>query len=98
MNVVIFGPADLCDVVGKYFTRCGIHLQDPQCDRDVVYLNPHIFSRDEHMVRTSSFAQMDAVVDVENMINEEDIFSSLSNDDHLSLTEAPDAIQTPLYK
>jgi hypothetical protein len=98
MNIVLFGPEELCEVVGKYFAKCGIHLQDPQCDRDVVYHNPHILSKNEKVVMTSSFSQRDSSADDENMICEEDIFSKLSNDDHLPLTEAPDAIQTRLYR
>lgn len=97
MNVVLFGPTELCGVVGKYFEKCGIHLQDPQCDRDVPYQNPHILFESNEVVMTSSLTQTDTPADVENVINQEDIFSKLCNDDHLYLTEAPDAIQTSLY-
>jgi hypothetical protein len=98
MNVTLFGPEELFDVVGKYFAKCGIHLQDPQCDRDVVYRNPHILSDSKEVVMTSSLVRRDDPLDVEIMIEEVDVFSKLCSDDHLSLTEAPHAIKTPLYE
>jgi SWI/SNF-related matrix-associated actin-dependent regulator of chromatin subfamily A3 len=98
MNVVLYGPDELYNVVGKYLTKCGIHLQDPQCDRDLVYRNPHVLFESEGVVMTSSLREICNPSAVEDMINEEDIFSKLSSDDHLSLTEAPDAIQTILYR
>lgn len=98
MNVIVFGPAGLGDVVGKYFAKCRMHLQDPRCDRDVIYQNPHILAEETDVVMTSSLSKSDAVADVENMISDEDLFSKLSNDDHLCLTEAPGEIKTPLYE
>jgi hypothetical protein len=50
------------------------------------------------MVMTSSIQQRGTPLHIENITTEEDVFSKLCNDDHLSLTEAPDAIQTPLYE
>ena len=98
MNVTVFGPADLGDVVGKYFAKCRMHLQDPRSDRDVIYRNPHILAEDDDVVMTSSLLKSDAVADVEDMISEEDLFSKLSSDDHLCLTEASEDIKTPLYE
>lgn len=98
MNVNVFGPADLGDVVGKYFAKCRMHLQDPRCDRDVIYQNPHILAEQDDVVTTSSLSKSDALADVENMISEEDLFSKLSSHDHLCLTEASGEIKTPLYE
>ena len=37
------------------------------------------------------------MTEVENLEVGENLFAELSADDHLSLTEAPDAINKPLY-
>jgi hypothetical protein len=98
MNTIIYGPEELCDAVGLYLTKCGVYLQDPlNCDGDYKYSNPHILSRTEEIVMTSSLVNLNLTPDVEQVTLSEDLFAELSADDHLSLTEAPDAINTPLY-
>ena len=99
INAIIFGPKDLFDSVGEYLTKCRVHLQDPlHCERDVVYTNPHILSRTEQEIMTSSLQIQTAPVNVENVTAQENLFSKLSKDDHLSLTEAPNAVKTTLYR
>jgi hypothetical protein len=98
MNAIIYGPDELCDAVGRYLTKCGIYLQDPlSCDGDYKYSNPHILSRTEEIVMTSSLINLNLAADAEQLALSEGLFAELSADDHLSLTEAPDAINTPLY-
>jgi hypothetical protein len=98
MNTIIYGPAELGDAVGQFLAKCGIFLQDPlNCDRDVVYLNPHILSRTEEIVTTFSLVSFNDTPEIEQLISQEDLFSELSSDSHLALTDAPDAIETPLY-
>ncbi len=98
MNAIVYGPEDLCDAVGGYLTKCGIYLQEPMnCDRDVQYLNPQVLSRSKELVMTFSLMNLNDRPDEENILSCEDLFFQLSSDDHLSLTEAPDAIGTPLY-
>jgi hypothetical protein len=97
LNAIIYGPQQLCDAVGVYLTKCGVYLQDPlHCDGDYKYSNPHIISRSEGTAMTSSLMNLKAKSDVE-VIRTKDLFVELSEDDHLLLTEAPDAINTPLY-
>jgi SWI/SNF-related matrix-associated actin-dependent regulator of chromatin subfamily A3 len=98
MNAIIYGPEGLCDAVGLYLTKCGVYLQDPQnCDGDYIYANPHILSRTEDIIMTSSIKALTASTDVEQLELNEGLFAELSADDHLALTEAPDAINKPLY-
>ncbi|TVY84850.1 DNA repair protein RAD5A, partial [Lachnellula suecica] len=99
MNVVIYGPEDLCDPVGDYLTQCNICLQTPLlCDRDVPYQNPQILCRSTEVVLTSTLLYSRPEPEVEKLVSSDGLFSHLSNsDDHLTLTEAPDAIITPLY-
>jgi hypothetical protein len=98
MNAIIYGPEELCDEVGLYLTKCGVYLQDPlNCDGDYIYSNPHILSRSAEPIMTSSLEALNATPDVEHVTLSQDLFAELSADDHLSLTEAPDAIKTSLY-
>jgi hypothetical protein len=98
VNVIIYGPQDICDDTGDYLRRCGIFLQDPvHCNRDVTYQNPHLLARSDNLVSTFSLQTANNEPRLETVDSSEDIFSQLSSDDHLPLTEAPQSIATPLY-
>ena len=98
MNTIVYGPEELCDAVGTHLTKCGVYLQEPlNCDRDVQYLNPQVLSRVKEMVKTSSLMTLNETPEEEKVISSEDLFFELSSDAHLSLTEAPESIETPLY-
>jgi hypothetical protein len=49
------------------------------------------------MVKTSSLMTLNEAPEEEKVISSEDLFFELSSDAHLSLTEAPQSIETPLY-
>lgn len=98
INAIIYGPEELCEPVGEYLTKCGIFLQDPlQNDRDVAYRNPHLLSGTEEVVLISEIAIDSSDSQAKGLDNPHDLFSELSKDDHLSLTEAPCAVCTELY-
>jgi len=98
INAIIYGPDALCQAMGDYLTKCGIFLQDPlQNDRDVVYRNPHILSRSEEIVLISELKIETSDGQSKGLENPHDLFSELSKDDHLSLTEAPSEVSTELY-
>jgi SWI/SNF-related matrix-associated actin-dependent regulator of chromatin subfamily A3 len=100
VNIIIYGPEELCDPVGDYLTNCGICLQTPLlCDRDIPYQNPQMLFRPEEVVMTSTLLCNDLPAEVEKINVSAGLFSELSggSDDHLALTDAPDAILTPLY-
>jgi len=99
MNAIIYGPEDLYDAVGEYLTKCAVCLQTPiSCDRDVPYQNPQILRRARDVIMTSSLLE-NTTTDVEQVVVSDGLFAELtkSSDDHLALTDAPDAIATPLY-
>jgi SWI/SNF-related matrix-associated actin-dependent regulator of chromatin subfamily A3 len=99
MNTIIYGPENLHNNVGDYLAACRIYLQDPiDCDRNVQYSNPQFLCRAGGRVMTYEFASLNAAPRVEKIISQDDIFSQLSCDDYLSLTEAPDPINTTLYR
>ncbi|KAH8587406.1 SNF2 family N-terminal domain-containing protein [Bisporella sp. PMI_857] len=98
LNINIYVPVHLVDDIGRYLAQCCLCLQDPEgCDRDVVYLNPHLLLRTDERVMTSSFDGQVPVDDVVQVIALENIFLELSADDHLHTTEAPDIVTTQLY-
>lgn len=98
INAVIYGPLELCEEVDEYLTKCGIFLQDPvQNDRDVIYKNPHILLGDEEVDLISQLRIDMSDIQVKGFNSQGDLFSQLSEDDHLSLTEATDAINTDVY-
>ncbi|KIW21375.1 hypothetical protein PV08_01955 [Exophiala spinifera] len=102
MNAIIFGPEEFCDGVGTYLAKCKKYLQDPvQCNRDVPYCNPHLLSRQQELVMTSSLVIKTSESSMQEVVNvdaPQDLFSRLCDDDHLQLTETPDLLRTPLYK
>jgi SWI/SNF-related matrix-associated actin-dependent regulator of chromatin subfamily A3 len=99
MNTIIYGPEDLHDSVGDYALSCGIFLQDPvDCDRNVFYSNPQVLCRSGERLMTYDLASLNRAPEIEKFISQDDIFSKLSSDDYLPLTEAPDTIRTTLYR
>lgn len=99
IDIILYGPKEFADSTGGYLTKCGIYLQDPlNCNRDVAYMNPHLISRGDVRVMTSSLCSIDSAFDSAQAILHSDIFSKLSSDEHLSLTDAPNTIMTSLYR
>lgn len=98
INAIVYGPEALCEPMGEYLTKCGIFLQDPvQNDVDVIYKNPHILLRSEKIVLISELTIETSDNQAKGLENPHDLFSELSKDDHLSLTEAPSEVSTELY-
>lgn len=102
MNAIIYGPLDLSQYVGDYLSKCKMFLQDPvRCDRNVQYQNPHLLSRNREITMTSSLITKEAdstMQDVVTVDAPQDLFSQLSDDGNLNLTETPSALSTQLYK
>jgi len=103
LNAIVYGPREFSQGIGDYLAKCKMFLQDPMhCDRDVPYLNPHLLSRTEDLVMTSSLI----VESGGSSFNQEvvtleapgDLFSQTCDDTHLELTESPDQLRTGLYK
>ncbi|EXJ84685.1 hypothetical protein A1O3_05355 [Capronia epimyces CBS 606.96] len=103
LNTIIYGPREFGQGVGDYLVKCKMFLQDPlQCDRDVPYLNPHLLSRSEEVVMTSSLkvpaSESLATQEVVAVDVTSDLFSQNCDDSHLQLTDPPDLLRTGLYK
>jgi SWI/SNF-related matrix-associated actin-dependent regulator of chromatin subfamily A3 len=102
VNAILYGPKEFCKGVGNYLEKCKMFLQDPlQCDRDVPYHNPHLLSRTQEVVMTSSFFEdttQPPTLEVVTLEAPKDLFSQLSDDEHLQLTETPSILCRPLYK
>jgi SWI/SNF-related matrix-associated actin-dependent regulator of chromatin subfamily A3 len=102
MNVIVYGPQEFCEGVGDYLAKCKMFLQDPlQCNQNVPYQNPHLLSRTQEVIMTASLAvetSQPSTLEVVTLDAPQDLFSQLSDDDHLQLTETPNLLRTPLYK
>jgi SWI/SNF-related matrix-associated actin-dependent regulator of chromatin subfamily A3 len=102
MNAIVYGPQEFCEGVGDYLAKCKMFLQDPlQCNQNVPYQNPHLLSRTQEVMMTSSLAveiSQTSTLEVVTLDAPQDLFSQLSDDDHLQLTETPNLLRTPLYK
>jgi SWI/SNF-related matrix-associated actin-dependent regulator of chromatin subfamily A3 len=57
LRAIIYGRAEVGDAVGQFLSSKMLYLQDPiNCDRDVIYQNPHNLSRpDKSPVMTGAF-------------------------------------------
>ena len=100
LSVVLYGPKEMFEVIGDFFTKCSLYLQDPlHCDRNVPYHNPHLLSSSiQEPVLTSSFLSNDVAVSVEDLNSSPDLFSLLKSE--LTLPEAvtPNCLETALHR
>jgi SWI/SNF-related matrix-associated actin-dependent regulator of chromatin subfamily A3 len=98
VSVIIYGPLDLFEDIGKYFEDHALYLQDPRgCDRNVPYRNPHcLWSEDEVVPLTLDLAQQP--VYLEPARNGLGLLADLESNDYEDESEAPPALKTVLYK
>jgi hypothetical protein len=97
--VNVYGPRDIADGVGEFFTQCGMHLQGPEhCDRDVLYYNPHLLWNDEEPVTTLSLASTFTPLDIEQIEKKPDLFELLRNEEPLLETDTPALLSTTLHR
>jgi SWI/SNF-related matrix-associated actin-dependent regulator of chromatin subfamily A3 len=100
LNIIIYGPECLVEIVGKFLSRYRVYLQDPVgCDRNVVYDNPHIILPETNgMVTTASFESPLGNLQIERLEVGPDLLTSLMIDEApLPETEAPSSIITSLF-
>ena len=99
--VVLYGPAGLCEKVGRFAARCQLYLQHPKhCDKDVLYRNPQCLSpTDDRKVYTSN---LEAIFDSGSSFaicsNPIDLFADSTTQDELAEAETPRVLLTTLYK
>jgi hypothetical protein len=97
--VNVYGPRNMAEAVGEFFTDCGMHLQDPMhCDRDVVYCNPHLLYNDEEPATTLTPTCLFTAPDIEQIGKKPDLFELLRNEQPLPETDTPASLSTQLYR
>jgi hypothetical protein len=98
LSIIIYGPLDLFEDVGKFVEECDTYLQDPHgCDRNVKYRNPHRLSGlDPDVPMTLDLVQL--TINHEKAPSPVDLLAGFESDEFLPVTEAPSALRTALYK
>lgn len=97
--VNVYGPHDMAAGVGHFFADCGMHLQDPvNCDKDVLYCNPHLLFEEEENVTTFSLARAFTAPDTEQIGPAPDLLELLRNDQPLNETDTPALLATQLFR
>jgi SWI/SNF-related matrix-associated actin-dependent regulator of chromatin subfamily A3 len=100
LNIIIFGPEELEDKIGAYFSKRKMYLQDPVgCECRVPYRNPHIIPDSEDTIMTDTFDNALGDLMIERLQAGPDLLSQLMEDDVvLPGTEAPNVVKTPLFR
>ena len=100
LSVVLYGTMDIFEAVGEFLLQCSGYLQSPlRCDRNVPYRNPQSLSgTDEDPPMTFQFLSELPSTRVETSTQGADPSAALETEDSLPESEAPAAIQTPLYE
>ncbi|KAK7908793.1 hypothetical protein PG985_016096 [Apiospora marii] len=103
LNVVVYGPANICDDMGDYFARHDIYLQDPRtCHRDARYFNPHKLSSTDlgscPLLSDVVFFDPAALVQLSEVDQRPDLLSALSSNTDLEETPQPAGITSILKR
>ena len=95
--VVVYGKAYMFDAIGAFLNSCNLYLQHPgNCDRDVEYRNPHLLSRNEKVVMTSSLRSTERYFDC--LETPSDTFDQFVTTKILHEAETPRALVTKLHR
>jgi hypothetical protein len=100
LNIIIYGPEDLAEAVGKYFSNSRISLQDPmRCDRSTLYRNPHVFPPESgEDIWTDTFDTPQGNLEIETVESGPDLLAQLMQEGiKLPESEAPAIIKTSLF-
>lgn len=97
LSVIVYGPMELFDDIGKFFDEYQLYLQDPYgCDRNMRYRNPHrISGRDP--VAPMTFELRSLAFSHEETVSPCDILAGFESDEILPESESPPALKTVLY-
>lgn len=98
-SVIIYGPLDACEDVGRFCQVCEIYLQDPTgCDRNVPYRNPHrMWSPSDPVRMTFDMGSMEMHTNTTTIITENPLDTIFSSD-HLMEFDTPALLQTTLLQ
>ncbi|PVH85120.1 hypothetical protein DL98DRAFT_451840 [Cadophora sp. DSE1049] len=99
LNIIIYGSPLLSDSLEEWLLDNALFLQDPiNCEKDVVYKNPQLLREDdEEFITTFSLRSHSKNIDVQQIETRPDLFELLNVEHHLTETEAPPVVLTPLY-
>jgi len=100
LNVIIYGTVALEDILSRYLSQNRIYLQDPvDCERNVVYRNPHMISKGGGIMMTDSFKTPPATVEIERLSGGPDLLAQLmAEQTPLPEMEAPPTVTTTLFR
>lgn len=100
LNIIIYGTVALEDTVGRHLSKHRAYLQDPvDCERNVLYRNPHMISNSGNIVTTDSFATRETRVEIERLNVGPDLLAQLmAEQTTLEETEPPSIVTTPLFR
>ncbi|TVY65597.1 DNA repair protein RAD5A, partial [Lachnellula suecica] len=100
LNIIIYGPPSLEEIIGDYLEQRQMYLQDPLgCDRCVPYRNPHIIQPESgEVVMTDSFELSFGHLEIERLDVAPDLLARLMEDEKPLLeSDAPQQITTSLF-
>jgi SWI/SNF-related matrix-associated actin-dependent regulator of chromatin subfamily A3 len=100
LNIILYGPTDLDEVVGDFLTKRRMYLQDPLgCDRRVLYQNPHVMPPEmDGEVMTDSFPYSLGNLEIERLEVGPDLLEQLMEDEApLPETDPPKIVATRLF-
>ena len=88
------------DVVGRYLSKHRMYLQDPvDCERNVLYRNPHIISTNGGIVMTDLFMAPPISIEVERLSIGPDLLAQLmAEQTPLPEMEPPSTVTTTLFR
>jgi SWI/SNF-related matrix-associated actin-dependent regulator of chromatin subfamily A3 len=101
LRVIIYGRAEVGGAVGQFLSSRMLYLQDPiNCDRDVIYQNPHNLSRpDESPVMTSALRSGPENFEIERLdVGPGLLARLLEGEVPLQESEAPAGVVTSLCR
>lgn len=101
LNVIIYGPAILEEIIGESLSSRKLYLQDPLgCNRNVQYRNPHLLSPEtQKITMTSSIEFAIGNLEIEQLEIGPDLLARLmENQESLLETNAPTGVKTSLFR
>jgi SWI/SNF-related matrix-associated actin-dependent regulator of chromatin subfamily A3 len=100
LNVILYGAAAVGNVISQYLSKNRIYLQDPvDCERDVLYRNPHIILKGGEVVVTSSFKTPLTRIEIERFNVRPDLLAELmAEQTPLLEMEPPPSLTTKLFR
>jgi SWI/SNF-related matrix-associated actin-dependent regulator of chromatin subfamily A3 len=99
LNVIIYGIRVLEDVIGQYLSKHRIYLQDPiDCERNVLYRNPHMISKGGNIIMTDYFKAPPATIEIERLSVGPNLLAQLMAEQKpLPATEPPATVTRHLF-